>query len=288
MAMNPLPRPAAFLSIAALACAAAASVATLAWSGAFPEVSTTPALNGVLAEARGWSLVTLGLVAPLLALSLVAARRGSLRGRLAWLGTVAYLVYTYLEFAVSPPFTALYLVYVTAFACAIPALVMGAASVDVQALPFLFDDRTPRRTVAVFSLVFAGLLTAAWLRGIVEQTAKGDFGWPVGEAAIGHVVHALDLGLQVPLAVASGILLLRRRPAGYLVGAIMMINAVCMSAALTAMVAWRSIATAGSALQGVPFAVTWLAAVVLAGAFLRAAGRGAKRQSGSGLGREPS
>jgi hypothetical protein len=274
--MKPLAWPAAILSIASLVCAAVASVTTLLWSGAFPDASATPAFNGVLAEARGWSAVTLGLAVPLLAVSLFAARRGSLRGRLAWLGAVAYLVYTYLEFAVSPPFTALYLVYVTAFACAIPALVMGAASVDLQALPAMFEDRAPRRTVAVFSLVFAAFLTAAWLRGIVEQTARRDFGWPLGEAAVGHVVHALDLGLQVPLGVATGLLLLRRRPAGYLVGAIMLINAVCMTAALTAMVGWRAVAAGGSILQGAPFAVAWLVCAVLAGAFLRAAGRGAR------------
>ena len=106
-----------------------------------------------------------------------------------------------LEFAVSPPFTALYLLYVVAFACAIPALVMGAASIDVESLPRAFGDRAPRRTVAVFSLVFATLLALAWLRGIAQRTWAAAFGWPSGADAVGHVVHALDLGLQVPLAI---------------------------------------------------------------------------------------
>ena len=65
---------------------------------------------------------------------LAAVRRGSLRGHLAWLGVLAYLVYTFLEFAVSPPFTALYLVYIAAFACAIPALAMAAHSLDLAAI----------------------------------------------------------------------------------------------------------------------------------------------------------
>ena len=128
--MKPVPRSAALLTTIVLVCAMAASIATLAWPGSFPSPSPAPAVNTVLAEARGWSAVTLLLVAPPTAIALGAALRGSLRWRLGWIGSLAYFVYTYLELAVSPPFTALYLLYVGAFACAVPALVMGTTSVD--------------------------------------------------------------------------------------------------------------------------------------------------------------
>jgi hypothetical protein len=230
-------------------------------------------VNVVLAEARGWSAATLIVAIPLAAISLRAAYGGSLRGRLVWVGSLAYFVYTYLEFAVSPPFTALYLFYVTALACAIPALVMGAASIDLDALPGAFGNRAPRRTVAIFSLLFAVLLALAWLKGIVGRTIAGNFGWASGPEAVGHVVHALDLGLQVPLGVAAGLLLLRRRPAGYLVAALMLVNAVCMGAALTAMVAWSAAASGASTFNAAPFAFVWCIAVVLALAFFRAGAR---------------
>jgi hypothetical protein len=103
-----------------------------------------------------------------------------------------------------------------AVACAIPALLIGVASIDVNALFAAFGERAPRRLVAAFATATAVMLTLAWLKGIVARIAARDFGWPSGEAAIGHVVHALDLGLQVPLAAATALLLLRRRPAGHL------------------------------------------------------------------------
>jgi hypothetical protein len=268
--VKPIPRAATILSIVSLAGAAAASATTLAWSGAFPDPSPAAAVNGALAEARGWSAVTLAVALPILALSLVAARRGSLRGRLAWIGALAYLVYTYLEMAVSPPFTALYLVYVTTFACAIPALVMGVASIDAGAAALAFGDRVPRRSIAAFALLIAIGLALAWLKGIVAQTAAGDFGWPQGEAAIGHVVHALDLGLMVPLGVATAVLLLRRRPSGYIAAGVMLVNGVCMGLALTAMVAVAAVAAGGSLLAAAPFAVLPAVALALAGAFFRA------------------
>ena len=138
------------LSLVSGACAAAASLATLLWSGSFPSLPGSAGFNAALAEARGWSLVTLAMALPLLAFCLLAARRGSRSGHLAWLGTLAYLVYTYLEFAVAPPFSALYLLYVLAFACAIPALIMGVAAVDAGALERSIEARWPRRSTGVF------------------------------------------------------------------------------------------------------------------------------------------
>jgi len=267
--MKAVPRSAVVLSIVVVVSSAAASLATLVWRGSFPESSPASIGNRVLAEARGWSAATLLVAIPLAIASMWAASRGSLRGRLVWLGALAYFVYTYLEFAVSPPFTALYLLYVAAFACAIPALVIGVAATDVSELPVAFGDRAPRRTIAIFSLLVSSLLAVAWLKGIASRTLAGSFGWPLGAEAVGHVVHALDLGLQVPLGIAAGVMLLRRRPAGVLLASMMLVNGVCMGAALTAMVLCAAADAGTTLLSAGPFAVVWVIGVVLALVFLR-------------------
>jgi hypothetical protein len=271
--MKPIPPATRRLSLVSAAGAAAASATTLGWSGSFPQSAPPMPYNDVLAEARGWSAVTLGLALPILAVSMAAAKHGSVRGRLAWAGSLAYLVYTYVEFAVSPPFTALYLVYIATFACAVPALILLVASIDIDALPAVLGDRTPRRAVAIFSLAFATLLALAWLRGIAARSIAGEFGWLGPEASVGHVVHALDLGLLVPLGVASGVLLLRRRASGYLLGSVLLVVAVCMGAALAAMVAWSAVVRGDSPLQAAPFAVVWIVSLTLAGVFYRAPSR---------------
>lgn len=250
------------LAVLALAGAAAASAATLFWEGSFPPSSPT-AVNTVLAEARGWSAVTLFGAVPCGIAALRSARRGSLRGRLGSAGILAYLVYTYLEMAVSPPFSALYLVYVATLALALPALIMTVAAVDIASLP----RRTfPRRAVAVFSLLVAAGLALAWLKDILTRSIRGDFGWPQGPDAVGHVVQALDLGLLVPLGCATGLLLLRDHPAGVLFAAIQLAIGVLMGAALTAMV----LCAEGSVAAAAPFAGLWLAWLALA---IRAAKR---------------
>lgn len=267
--MTRVPRSAVVLSIIVVSLAAVASFITLVWNDSFPDPSPASIGNRVLAEARGWSAATLLVAIPLVIISVWAACRGSLRGRLAWLGTLAYCVYTYLEFAVSPPFTALYLIYVAAFACSISALVIVIASIDVAGLPAAFGDRIPRRTLAVFSILVSFLLAVAWLKEITSRTLSGSFGWPAGEDAVAHVVHALDLGLQVPLGIAAGVMLLRRRPTGLLLAAIMLVNGVCMGAALTAMVLCSAADAGTSAWIAAPFALVWLIGMILAVVFFR-------------------
>jgi hypothetical protein len=124
--------------------------------------------------------------------------------------------------------------------------------------------------VAAFGLLSGAFLSLAWLKGIAARTVVGEFGWPSGEAAIGHVVQALDLGLQVPLCVGAAVLLLRRRPGGYVAAGVMLVNAVCMGSALTAMVAASALRSGQSMLASAPFAALPLFAAALAVVFFRA------------------
>lgn len=84
--MKPVPWSAVMLSIGVIVAAAAASLLTLVWPGSFPDPSLASVGDSVLAEARGWSAATLPVAIPLAIISLRAACRGSLRGRLVWLG----------------------------------------------------------------------------------------------------------------------------------------------------------------------------------------------------------
>jgi cyclophilin family peptidyl-prolyl cis-trans isomerase len=144
---------------------------------------------------------------------------------------MAYLCYTYLEIAVSPPFSGLYLLYILAFGTAIPSLVMAISSVGIEDVAARTGDRVPSRSVAAFSFAFAAGLALSWLPGIFDKMAIGAFGYPQGADAVGHVVHALDLGLVVPLGVATGGLLLARRAEGHVLAGITLVFAVLMGLA---------------------------------------------------------
>lgn len=269
MVMKPMPRSAVILSIVVVLCATLSSMATLLWQGSFPDLTPETLENSMLAEARGWSAATLLVAIPLSVLALWRAARGSVRARLFWLGTVAYFVYMDLELAVSPPFTALYLVYILGFACAVATLVLGTSSIVIDELPKMFGDRAPPRTVAIFSTLVALFLAAAWLKSIAARTFAGNFGWPTGAAGITHVVQALDLGMQVPLGISTTIMLLRRQPSGWLLASIMLVNGVCMGAALTGMVLFSTADAHSTSWVAAPFAVVTLVGVLVTVLFFR-------------------
>jgi hypothetical protein len=117
----------------------------------------------------------------------------------------------------------------------------------------------------------------------VPRISKGLSGDLSGAGLLGTQtlsVQALDLGLVVPLALATAVLVWRRRPAGHLLAALFSVKAVTMAGAILAMLisAWM---VEGS-LEVVPFAIFsgvtlfagWLAVGVLrsaAGTTLRKA-----------------
>ncbi len=274
--MKPVPRGARVLSWVSASGACLASFAILVSESTFPLAAGVPPQNPVLAEARGWSAATLAVALPLLIAGLLRSQSGSLRGRLAWLGALGYLVYTYLEFAVSPPFTWLFLVYVTTFSSALVALVMGVASLDLEETARAFTLPLPRGLLVGFSWLLGVFLALAWLRGIVEAQLAGDLGWREGPAQVRHVVHALDLGLQVPLALASGALLLRKRPGGYVAMALFLVNSLCMGSALFAMVLSASVVSGQSLLTASPFLGLTAVALLLTWRFFRAICAGPK------------
>jgi hypothetical protein len=258
------------ISSIAIAMATLASVATLAWDGVYPPPPSAPLHNGILAEARGWSVVTAFCVAPLGVAALLRARAGSSVAHTVWAGTMAYLVYTFLELAVSGPFTPLFLVYVATLGCAGVGLVAAVATLDREALTDDLGPRAPRRAAAVFSLVVSLGLAAAWMKGIVLRMADGDYGWPDAYGSVAQVVHALDLGLQVPLGLAAGVLLLRRDPAADVVGGIFLVMAATMFPALTGMVAASGLDSGTGVAPAIPFAAASLVALGLAGWFFGA------------------
>jgi hypothetical protein len=258
-------------STAALGCAVVGAATTLVWSGAFPPVDSD-AFNMLLAEARGWSAVTLVVAVPLLAAGLVTGRRGSLPGTLVAVGVLGYLLYTFLELAVSPPFTALYLVYVAGVATGVVALALSARHLDIAAAEARYGSRAPRRLLAAFNLLVAAGLSVAWLRDIVARMYAGAWGWPQGAAAVSHVVHALDLGLQVPFAATTAVVLLLRRPLGITLGALSVVNGVVMGAALTSM-AVASLSMRGASIApAAVFAILPITSLLLGGWALRPLG----------------
>ena len=189
-----------------------------------------------VSQARGQDLVTLLVGVPLLVVGLIGARRGSVRCLLLWLGAVGYMAYAYATYAFATHFNPLFLVYVLNFGLAVYALVFGLIRLDVGRLRSAFSPHAPTRLVAA-ALVGMGLLTALlWLGQDVPALLAGRVPGDVTEAGLlTNPIHVLDLGLVLPAAVLTGVLLARRRPWGFVLGAYFLVKFTTLGLAIMSM-----------------------------------------------------
>lgn len=186
------------------------------------------------AQEQGQDVVTLLIALPVLAVSTWLAFRGSLRGRLLLAGTLAYFLYTYLMMTFETAYNPLFLVYVALSSSSLYAFVLCLMSFDLADLPGHFSPKLPRKLIAGVLFAVGGFLTLAWLGRIVPPLMQGKP--PLGlDATTTLVIQAMDLGIIVPAAILSGVLLLRRSAWGYLLASVAVMKFLTYGLAVCAM-----------------------------------------------------
>lgn len=237
-----------------------ASAGGLLWDGLYRD-------NTLVTSAfRGNDLITLCIAVPGLLIALGMTRRGSARAYLIGLGLLAYMLYNYVFYLYGAAFNRFFLLYVALVALSLTTLIVSISSLDVQAIGHAFHPRTPVRWISGYMLLFALLLGGMWIAMSLSFVVSGQVPTPITQT--GHptgVVFAADLTLLVPGLLAGGLLLWRRHPWGFVLGAMMLIKGSTYGPALLAMSAFAASAGSGSD----PFLLLW---VVLTAGCLIAAG----------------
>jgi len=203
------------------------------------------------AQMKANDLVTIVLAIPALAASFVLALRGSLRARIVLAGTVGFFLYTYMSMCFGAQFNPFFPAYVALFGMSLYAMVLVLASFDLPALPDRFSARLPRRGIAALLFFVAAFLALAWSGRIAAAYAPGAV--PLLENATSMFIQAMDLSIIVPLCVVAGVLLLRRRPWGYLLASVGLIKFTTLGVAVSLMGA--NMARSGVSVSPVELAV---------------------------------
>lgn len=193
------------------------------------------------AQALGQDLITLVVALPALVICALLAARGSQRARLAWLGLLVYVAYTYASYAFGIRWNPMFLVYVALLGCSTYALIGGILAVDRTRIKASFTDRTPVRAVSIFLLVIAAVFYLMWLSeagpasltGITPESIQQD-GTPT------NVIHVLDMGLLLPALVIAAISLWRRQPLGYTLAPAFIVNLAFLALAILSMAVFQA------------------------------------------------
>lgn len=215
-------KPARWLSMSVVALVTAASVAGLWMDGLYREP------DALVQMLRAFDLVTLGVVAPLLALTLVPRFRHHPRAELLTPSMLAYCVYNYAYYIFGAELNALLLVQVAIFTTAIYALVLWFMRLDVPSLGSRFQPKTPVRAIAAILLLLgvplAIIQLGTGLSFAMSGTVPEDPSVLVVPAELTRLGAVLDLSLLVPAYVLAAVLLWRRRAWGFVLATIVLVS----------------------------------------------------------------
>ncbi|KRF36947.1 hypothetical protein [Nocardioides sp. Soil805] len=191
--------------------------------------------------ARGQDVVS--LVAALLLVVLALPARLTPPRLLAWLGVLAYVVYSYAIYLTGVPMNRVFLVYVVIESVAGAALLAGLWRVTAMRWPNVPTPRLRRGTgwmLVVVAVLFAGL----WLSTLLPFALGGSPPDPEGVGGTPYPVFVLDLVVVLPAMAAVGVLLLRRHRLGPPLAMVALVKIVTLFVALWAGPAY-ALATGG-------------------------------------------
>lgn len=189
----------------------------------------------VVLRLRAQDAVILLVAVPVLAVALWYVRRGSLCGRVVWLGGLAYMTYMWASVAGTTPFNEFFLGYVALFGVSLFTLVGGVVHTDPDAVYRALHGRVGETVYGGFLGLVAVGLAALWLADIVPATVAGTRPLlldELGEQAT-HT-YVLDLGVVVPSLAITAVWIQRSRPWGYLFAGVLLVMAALLAPSLTA------------------------------------------------------
>jgi hypothetical protein len=178
----------------------------------------------IVPQARGQDAVTFAVSLPLLVVALVWSRQGSPRAKLLWLGQLAYLLYAYATYAFGAAFNEFFLFYVAILGLSLFALIGILLATNADDLAQCFRPGRISRLTGAFLVAVGVSGFALWLKDIVPANLAHQV--PESIKLLGtptNVIYVLDLSVTLPTLILTGVLLLRGRPWGYVLGGMMLV-----------------------------------------------------------------
>ena len=201
---------------------------TIYGRGIYRHMSMEVAPQGIAQD-----VVTLGLGIPVLLISLHLSGRGLFKGRILLAGTLGYFLVTYLFYMIMGMYNEFFLVYVTLTGLSFFAFILVLLSLHRDNTAARFSEKLPVRFIGGF-LIFNSLAIAAlWLGIVVPPLVEGTIPVEV-EHYTTLIVQGMDLSILLPAAFVSGVLLIKRRPFGYLLVPVYMVFLSILMTALAA------------------------------------------------------
>lgn len=192
----------------------------------------------LLPQLYGQDVVTLGFGVPLLLIGLWAARRGSLRGYVVWLGALGFHLYTWASYVAMLTFNPFFLGYTALFSLSLFTFVGGVVGLDATAVKRRLKGRLPIRLLCGYVVVMVALISVGWLSDVVPATLADETPERIVVSELPtNVIYVLDLAVILPGALITAWWLWNRRPWGYVFIGVLLVKLASIGLAVLSMAA---------------------------------------------------
>jgi hypothetical protein len=211
--------------------------------GLYKNMSADVAIQGIAQD-----YVTLYAAIPLLLIALIWSRNKKIISKLFLSGILNYFFLTYLFYMNMAMYNQMFLLYIILASCSLFALSLTIIEIDIANLSKHFRSKIPTKYIGLFLIFLSTTISLLWLSIIVPPLIDGTIIPKSVEHYTTLTVQAFDLSIFLPIAFISGMLLIKRTNAGFLMSSITLVLLSLLMAALLA----KIIAMANAGVNVVP------------------------------------
>jgi len=205
--------------------------------GLYKHMSADVAIQGIAQD-----YITLFVGVPLLLISLLFARKNSIRGMFLLSGILGYFLVTYLFYLTMGMYNELFLLYAFLLGVSFFSFVLVLLSYDIYKIKEIFTSGRLMKNAGIFLIVNASLVALLWLSIVVPPLIDGSI-YPNGlQHYTTLIVQGLDLGLLLPAGALVGVLAIKKNIYGYLFAPIYMIFLSLLMTALISKIIFMAFA----------------------------------------------
>jgi hypothetical protein len=209
----------------------------VSYAGIFIESTYSKETVNYAAQGIGQDIVNLFVVVPILLVTGFFAWRKSKTGLLIWSGAVFYLAYSYTIYSFGLHFNSLFIAYCAILGLSFYSLVYFVFSSLQENISEWFVKRVPANSTGLFLIIIAILFYFIWLSEIIPAILNHTTPKSITESGLlVNPVQVLDIAICLPALLMTGIALIKRKNAGYLLAPTLMIFCMLMAVAIAAMV----------------------------------------------------
>jgi len=192
--------------------------------------------------AVGADVLNVGFVVPALIVTAIFTLRGWMGARLIWMGTLLFVVYDSFYYTLDVHFNALFWAYSVVWGLSFYVLIGSLPSLSVGEVARRYNSRTAAVATATLFLVIAAGAVVHWIQETGPGVLTGVAPQSVESGHLTDVPAVLDIAFVLPALAIAAILLLRRRPLGFILGPVLLVFVALIGLiiiAIPALEAWH-------------------------------------------------